>query len=103
MDFSMTDGPPASHDENYVHSWLQDTVAARQILLDKIVCFAFLDFGGAHAAFHLMMITCAVRRYGFLLLTLLNHANTVSVEDNLRKRSYNHSPANGTVTATTSL
>jgi hypothetical protein len=34
---------------------------------------------------------------------LLNHANTVSVEDNFRKRSYNHSPANGTVTATTSL
>jgi hypothetical protein len=35
--------------------------------------------------------------------TLLNHANTVSVEDNLRKRSYSHSPANGTITATTSL
>jgi hypothetical protein len=34
---------------------------------------------------------------------LLNHANTVSVEDNLRKRTYSHSPANGTVTATTSL
>ena len=34
---------------------------------------------------------------------LLNHANTVSVKDNLRKRSYSHSPANGTVTATTCL
>jgi hypothetical protein len=34
---------------------------------------------------------------------LLNHANTVSVEDNLRKRSYSHIPANGTVTATTNL
>jgi hypothetical protein len=36
-------------------------------------------------------------------LALLNHANIVSVEDNIRKRSYSHSPANGTVTATTSL
>jgi hypothetical protein len=36
-------------------------------------------------------------------MTLLNHAITVSVEDNLRKRSYSHSPANGTGTATTSL
>jgi hypothetical protein len=38
MDFSITDGPPASHNENYVHSWLQDTVEAHQLLLDKIVC-----------------------------------------------------------------
>jgi hypothetical protein len=37
--------------------------------LDKIVCFAMSDFGGTHAAFSLM-ITCAVRRYGFLLRTL---------------------------------
>jgi hypothetical protein len=36
-------------------------------------------------------------------VSILNHANTVSVEDNLRKRSYIHSPANGTITATTSL
>jgi hypothetical protein len=28
MDFSMADGPPASHNENYVHSLLQDTVEA---------------------------------------------------------------------------
>jgi hypothetical protein len=37
MDFSMADGPPTSHNENYVHSWLQDTVEAHQLLLDKIV------------------------------------------------------------------
>jgi hypothetical protein len=69
MDFSMTDGPPASHNENYVHSWLQDTVKAHQFLLDTIVCFAKSDFGGAHVAFR-MIITCAVRRYGLLLRTL---------------------------------
>jgi hypothetical protein len=34
---------------------------------------------------------------------VLNHANTVSVEDNVRKRSYSHSPADGIVKATTSL
>jgi hypothetical protein len=34
---------------------------------------------------------------------VLNHANTVSVEDNSRKRSYSHSHANMTVTKTTSL
>jgi hypothetical protein len=28
MDLSMMDGHPASHNENYVHSWLQDTVDA---------------------------------------------------------------------------
>jgi hypothetical protein len=28
MDFSMAYGPPASHSENYVYSWLQDTVEA---------------------------------------------------------------------------
>jgi hypothetical protein len=55
--------------ENYVHSWLLDTVEAHQLLLDKIVCFAMSDFGETHAAFRLM-ITCAVRRYGFLLRTL---------------------------------
>jgi hypothetical protein len=69
MDFSMVDGPPASHNENYVHSWLQDTVEAYQLLLDNIVCFTMSDIGGTHAAFHLM-ITCAVRRYGLLLRTL---------------------------------
>jgi L-fucose mutarotase/ribose pyranase (RbsD/FucU family) len=62
----MTDGLPASHNENYVHSWLHNTVEAHQLLLDKIACFALSDFGGARAAFCLM-ITCAVRRYGFLL------------------------------------
>jgi hypothetical protein len=69
MDFSMADGPRASHNENYVHSWLQDTVEAHQLLLDNIACFAMSDFGGTHGAFRLM-ITCAVRRYGFLLRTL---------------------------------
>jgi hypothetical protein len=68
MDFSMANGPPASHNKNYVHSWLHNTVEAHQLLLDKIVCFATSDFGGAHAAFCLM-ITCAVRRYGLMLRT----------------------------------
>jgi hypothetical protein len=44
--FSMADGPPASHNENYaVHSWLRDTLEAHELLLDKIVCFAMSDFG----------------------------------------------------------
>jgi hypothetical protein len=62
----MADGSLVYHNENYVHSWLQDTVEAHQHLLDNIVCFAMSDFGGTHAAFRLM-ITCAVRRYGFSL------------------------------------
>jgi hypothetical protein len=40
MAFSMADGPPTSYSENYVHSWLQDTVEAHQLLLDNIICFA---------------------------------------------------------------
>jgi hypothetical protein len=63
MEFSMADGPIAFHNENYVQSWLQDTVEAHQLLLDKTVCFAMSDFGGTHAALRLM-ITCAIRRYG---------------------------------------
>jgi hypothetical protein len=43
MDFSMADGPPASHNENYVHSWLKNTVEAHHLFLDKIVCFAMSD------------------------------------------------------------
>jgi hypothetical protein len=66
----MAEGPPASHNENCDHSWLQNTVEAHQLLLDMIVCFAMSDFGRTHVAFRLM-ITCAVRRYGFLLRTLL--------------------------------
>jgi hypothetical protein len=58
MDFSMANGPPTSQNENYAHSWLQDTVEAHKLLLDNLVCFAMSDFGGTHAAFHLM-ITCA--------------------------------------------
>jgi hypothetical protein len=69
IEFPMADGPPASHNENYIHSWMQGTVEAHQLLLDKIACFTMSDFGGTHAAFRLM-ITCAVRRYGFLLRTL---------------------------------
>jgi hypothetical protein len=65
MDFSMADGPPASHNDSYVYSWLQDTVEALQLLLDNIVCFAMSDFGGIHAAFRLM-ITSAFK---FLLRT----------------------------------
>jgi hypothetical protein len=40
MDFSMANRTPTPHNENYVHSWLQDTVEAHQLLLDKI--FALL-------------------------------------------------------------
>jgi hypothetical protein len=69
MDFSIAKGPPASHNENYVSSRLQDTVEAHELLLDKITCFAMSDFGGTHDGFRLM-ITCAVRRYGFLLRSL---------------------------------
>jgi hypothetical protein len=69
MDLPMTDAPSASHNEKFVHSWLQDTVEAHRLLLGKIVCFTKLDFGGAHAAFRLI-IMYAVRRYGFLLRTL---------------------------------
>jgi hypothetical protein len=65
----MGDAPPAYRNNNYVHSWLQDTVEAHKLLLDNIACFATSDFGGAHATLRLM-ITCAVRRYGFLLRTL---------------------------------
>jgi hypothetical protein len=69
MDFSMAYGPPASQNEYLVHSWLQDTVEAHELLLDNIVCYAMSDFGGTHAAFRLV-ITCAVRRYGLMLRTL---------------------------------
>jgi hypothetical protein len=73
MYFSMTDGPPSSNSDNYAYYWLQDTVEAHELLLDKIVCFAMSDFGGAHAAFRLM-ITWAVHRYGLLLRTLPSNA-----------------------------
>jgi hypothetical protein len=69
MDFSMADGPPTSHNENYVQSWLQDTMETHQLLLVKIVCFPISNYEGTYAAFRLM-IACAVRRYGFLLRTL---------------------------------
>jgi hypothetical protein len=60
IDFSMADGPPVFHNENYSNSWLQDTVEAHQPLLDKIVRYAMSDFGGTRVAFRLI-ITCAVR------------------------------------------
>jgi hypothetical protein len=70
MDISMTDGPPASHNDSYEHSWQQDTVDTHQLVMSNTVCFATSDFGGAHSAFH-MMITCPLlRHYGFLLRTL---------------------------------
>jgi hypothetical protein len=73
MDFSMTDGPPpASHNDNYVHTWLQDTAEVHPLLFHKIVCFVMSAFGGAHAAFRLM-ITCAVRHHGLLLRTVPQH------------------------------
>jgi hypothetical protein len=43
-------------------------VEAHQLLLDKIACFARSDFEGTRASFRLM-ITCVVRRYGFLFRT----------------------------------
>jgi hypothetical protein len=64
MDFPMSDGPPASHNVNYAHSGLQDSVAAQQKILDKIVDFFASDFGAVYSAFRLV-IMCAVRRYGF--------------------------------------
>jgi hypothetical protein len=67
--FSMLDRPLASHNINYDHSWLLDSVVAQEKLLDKIVDFYASAFGGAHSAFRLM-ITCAVRRCGILLRTL---------------------------------
>jgi hypothetical protein len=69
MDLSLSDGPMASHNINYVYYWLQDSVASPQKILDKLVNFYTSDFGDAHSAFR-VMITCAVRRYGFLLRTL---------------------------------
>jgi hypothetical protein len=68
IDFSIANGPPASHNEDYVQSWLQDTVEAHQLLMDKIVCCAMSDFRGRHVAFRLM-IMCVIRRYGLLLRT----------------------------------
>jgi hypothetical protein len=70
------DFPPALHNENHVHSWLQDSVEAHQLLLGKIVCFATSDFRGAHASFRLM-ITCEVRRYELLLRTPPEYLPTV--------------------------
>jgi L-fucose mutarotase/ribose pyranase (RbsD/FucU family) len=67
MSFSMTGGRPTCDNASYVHSWLQDTVEAHKLLLDNIACFLTSDFGGAHSAF-CTVITCAVRRYGFLLI-----------------------------------
>jgi hypothetical protein len=32
MSFFMVDGPPASHNDNYIQSWLQDTVEAHHLL-----------------------------------------------------------------------
>jgi hypothetical protein len=70
------DFPPASHNENHVHSWLQDSVEAHQLLFNKIVSFATSDFRGTHASFRLM-ITCEVRRYELLLRTPPEYLPTV--------------------------
>jgi hypothetical protein len=40
MDFSIAYAPPASHNENYVHSWLQDTVEGYHLVLNEIVRLA---------------------------------------------------------------
>jgi hypothetical protein len=68
MYLSMSDEPPASHNINYVHSWLQDSVAAQPKFVDIFLDFFASDFGGAHSAFRLM-ITCAARRYRYMLRT----------------------------------
>jgi hypothetical protein len=73
FDFLMTNGPLASRKENYVHSWLYDTVEGHQHLFDNnMVCFATSDFKEEQSAFRLM-ITCSVRHYGFLFRTLPPH------------------------------
>jgi hypothetical protein len=36
-DFSISYGPPASHNVNYVLLWLKDDVAAQKKLLDKVL------------------------------------------------------------------
>jgi hypothetical protein len=41
MDFSMAYGPPASHNENCAHSWLQDTVEA--LGQDRLLSYAGLQ------------------------------------------------------------
>jgi hypothetical protein len=48
MDLSMANGPLASPNEKYVHSWLQDTVESHQLLLDMIVCFALCRTSERH-------------------------------------------------------
>jgi hypothetical protein len=73
MDFSTSDDPPASHNINYIQSWLQDSVAAQQKILNQIVDFFASDFKGMHSVFPLM-ITCAVRRCSFQLRTLSHGA-----------------------------
>jgi hypothetical protein len=44
MDFSMTDGPSTSHNENYVHSWLLDAVETNKLILNKnrMLCYVEL-------------------------------------------------------------
>jgi hypothetical protein len=55
MDFSMTDGPSTSHNDNYVHSWLQDAAEAYKLPLDKnhMLCYVGLPrstFGHVNTA-----------------------------------------------------
>jgi hypothetical protein len=42
MDFSMADGPPAPHDITYVHSWLQDSVAAQPKYWTSNIVYLYL-------------------------------------------------------------
>jgi hypothetical protein len=62
----MLDGPPTSHNVNNAQLWLHDPVAAEENIMHQYVEFYASDFGGVHSAFRLM-ITYAVRRYGFML------------------------------------
>jgi hypothetical protein len=48
MNFSMRDGPPVSHNVNFVHSWREKTVFAHEGLVDNIIELSESDFGGAY-------------------------------------------------------
>jgi hypothetical protein len=55
MVFSMTDDPPASDNDIYVHSCLLNNGEAREVMFDKVVKFAASDFKGAHSAIRLVI------------------------------------------------
>jgi hypothetical protein len=50
MKSSISNGAPASHNINYMFSWLQDSIAAQLKYWIKLWTFFESDFGGAHPA-----------------------------------------------------